>query len=90
MPGPLLAEAVHITSETLFGQTITLSSGRVIPIRWVGEQHVKDDLGFIPSFADWMRAIRPLPWMGRADRLDDRSDRAAVQPAETAEPLHLS
>ena len=90
MPGPLLAEAVHIMLETLFGQTITLSSGRVIPTRWVGEQHVKDDLGFIPSFADWMCAIRPLPWMGRAGRLADRPDRATAQPAETAEPRHLS
>ena len=46
--------------ETLYGQTLTLSTGRVIPTRWVGEQHVQQNLGFIPSFADWMRAIRPL------------------------------
>ena len=58
--------------ETVFGLTLTLSTGRVIPTRWVGEQHVQQDLGFIPSFADWMRAIRPLPWMGRAGRLEDR------------------
>ena len=58
--------------ETLYGPTLTLSTGRVIPTRWVGEQHVQLDLGFIPSFADWMRAIRPLPWMGRAGRLEDR------------------
>jgi len=58
--------------ETLWGQTQTLSTGRVIPTRWVGEQHVQQDLGFIPSFADWMRAIRPLPWMVRAGRLEDR------------------
>ncbi len=51
--------------ETFFGPTITLSTGRVIPTRWVGEQHVKEDLGHIPSFADWARAIRPEPWMGR-------------------------
>jgi hypothetical protein len=74
--------------ETLYGQTLMLSTGRVIPTRWVGEQHVKDDLGFIPSFADWMRAIRPLPWMGHAGRLDDRPDRAPTQPAETASPSH--
>jgi hypothetical protein len=60
--------------ETVFGPTITLSTGRVIPTRYVGEQHVQQDLGFIPSFADWIRAIRPLPWMGRAGRLDDRPD----------------
>jgi hypothetical protein len=58
--------------ETVFGPTLTLSTGKVIPTRWVGEQHCKEDLGFIPSFADWMRAIRPLPWMGRAGRVEDR------------------
>jgi hypothetical protein len=71
--------------ERLYGPTITLSTGRVIPTRYVGEQHVQQDLGFIPSFADWMRAIRPLPWMGRAGRLDDRPDQAAAEPAENGE-----
>jgi hypothetical protein len=65
--------------ETVYGPTLTLSTGRIIPTRWVGEQHVKDDLGFIPSFADWMRAIRPLPWMGRAGSLDDRPEQATKQ-----------
>lgn len=53
-------------AETIFGPTLTLSSGRVIPTRWVAEQHVQEDLGRIPSFADWARAIRPEPWMGRS------------------------
>lgn len=74
--------------ETVFGPTITLSTGRVIPTRYVGEQHVQQDLGFIPSFADWMRAIRPLPWMGRAGRLDDRPDRAAAQSPQQGERHH--
>lgn len=55
--------------EKIFGTTITLSTGRVIPTRWVGEQHVREDLGRIPSFVDWVRAIRPEPWMGRAQPL---------------------
>jgi hypothetical protein len=46
--------------------------------------HVQQDLGFIPSFADWMRAIRPLPWMGRAGRLEDRP--AAPEPKVRVEP----
>jgi Domain of unknown function (DUF6915) len=71
--------------ETIFGPTISLSTGRVIPTRWVGEQHVQQDLGFIPSFADWMRAIRPVPWMGRAGRLEDRPHRAATLPADSGE-----
>jgi hypothetical protein len=72
--------------ETLYGQTLTLSTGRVIPSRWVGEQHVQQDLGFIPSFADWMRAIRPLPWMGRAGRLEDRQALTTTQPTENGVP----
>jgi hypothetical protein len=56
--------------ETIFGPTIILSSGRVIPTRWVGEQHVIEDLGFIPSFADWVKCIRPEPWMGRTRRIE--------------------
>jgi hypothetical protein len=62
------AEGIFM-SETIFGTTLTLSTGRVIPTRWIGEQHVREDLGRIPSFADWVRAIRPEPWMGRATTL---------------------
>jgi hypothetical protein len=67
--------------EKFFGPTITLSSGRVIPTRWVGEQHVREDLGRIPSFADWVRAIRPERWMGRATTLGVEGDpRGGRQP----------
>jgi hypothetical protein len=69
------AEGIFM-AETIFGSTITLSTGRVIPVRWIGEQHVKEDLGFIPSFADWVRAIRPEPWMGRAMKLDGEAPSA--------------
>jgi hypothetical protein len=55
-------------------KTLTLSSGRVIPTRWVGEQHVREDLGFIPSFADWARSIRAEPWMGRMHKIEAEVD----------------
>ena len=71
--------------ETIFSPTISLSTGRVIPTGWVGEQHVQQDLGLIPSFADWICATRPLPWMGRAGRLEDRPHRAATLPADSGE-----
>jgi hypothetical protein len=61
------AEGIFM-AETIFGPTLTLSTGRVIPTRWIGEQHVRDDLGFIPSFAQWVKAIRPEPWMGRSGK----------------------
>jgi hypothetical protein len=35
-------------AETLFGSTITLSTGRAMPTRWIGAQHVREDAGFTP------------------------------------------
>ncbi len=58
------AEGIFL-AERIFGVTITNSVGRAIPVRLIGEQHCIEDFGFIPSFADWVRAIRPEPWMGR-------------------------
>lgn len=63
------AEGIFM-AERLFGTTVTLASGRQLPVRWIGEQHVREDLGHIPSFADWARAIRPEPWMGRSGRIE--------------------
>jgi hypothetical protein len=63
------AEGIFM-AETIFGSAITISTGRVIPVRWIAEQHVREDLTFIPSFADWVKAIRPEPWMGRAHKLE--------------------
>jgi hypothetical protein len=72
------AEGIFIL-ETLWGQTLTLSTGRVIPTRWAGEQHVQQDLGFIPSFADWMRDPSAAV-DGRAGRLEDRPAAEATPP----------
>jgi hypothetical protein len=73
------AEGIFM-AESIFGATLTLSTGRVIPTRWVGEQHVKEDLGFIPSFADWVKAIRPEPWMGRTERIEAQVDPHLASP----------
>lgn len=51
-------------AERLFGTSITNSAGREIPLRFIGEQHVKEDCrGRIPSLADWLSRIQPAPWM---------------------------
>jgi hypothetical protein len=57
--------------EKLFGHTITNSDGRVIPVRWIGEQHVKEDLGRIPTMQDWFINISPKPWMDRIEKLPE-------------------
>lgn len=42
---------------------------KVIPTRWVGEQHVREDLGFIPSLQDWLKDLPLQPWMMRSRKL---------------------
>ncbi|QNO25555.1 hypothetical protein EEB18_012145 [Sphingopyxis sp. OPL5] len=64
--------------ERFFGPAIMISTGRAVPVRLIGEQHVREDLGFIPSFADWVRCIRPEPWMGRAQPIHAAVDPFAI------------
>ena len=49
--------------EDIFGRTITNSAGRVVHVRDVAEQHVIEDLGFIPSLSDWLKEMPSQPWM---------------------------
>jgi hypothetical protein len=63
-------------AETIFGVTITNSAGRIVPVRLIAERHIVEDLGRVPSFADWVRCIKPEPWMGRTSRLDIEDDTA--------------
>jgi hypothetical protein len=78
------AEGIFM-AEVVFGSTIVLSTGRILPVKWIGEQHVREDLGFIPSFADWARAIRPEAWMGRTQKLDIDLDSSTSGTAQTEE-----
>jgi len=51
-------------AERLFGQSLTNSAGRVVPVRWIGEQHVREDCrNQIPSLRHWLGRIQPESWM---------------------------
>lgn len=50
-------------AEEVFGKTIVNSDGRVVPVRYIGEQHVQEDLGRIPTVAEWLERIEPARWM---------------------------
>jgi hypothetical protein len=51
--------------ERLTGVVVRNSDGKEIPTRLVGEQHVKDDLGWIPTVKDWLVNLKIEPWMTR-------------------------
>jgi hypothetical protein len=67
--------------EQHFGPVIQISTGRTVPVRFIGEQHVVEDLGRIPTLADWTRCIRPEPWMGRTQPVQLEVDPFARPPA---------
>lgn len=53
----------------LFGPVVTVSTMRKVPTRWIGEQHVTEDLGMIPSFIDWIKAMPQEAWMNRVPKM---------------------
>jgi hypothetical protein len=61
----------------VFGQTIEVTAGgggtKPVSVRVICEEHIQEDLGFIPSVQDWCREIRPRHWMTR-----DGAARASV------------
>ncbi len=56
------AEGIFL-AERIFGVAIRNSHGKDVPVRYIGEQHVREDLGRIPSFQDWAMSIKPEQWM---------------------------
>lgn len=71
-------------AEKIFGATIVNSAGRVVPVRYIGEQHVTEDLGRIPTVADWLSLIKPDAWMlGRGKDLEkELAETKPVAPAK--------
>lgn len=58
------AEGIAMAVKML-GPIVVNSNGKKVPVREIGEQHVREDLGYIPPASDWLREIRPRAWMNR-------------------------
>ena len=56
------AEGIFL-AERIFGVSIKSSDGNEVPVRYIAEQHIKEDLGRIPTAQDWLGEIRPQRWM---------------------------
>lgn len=68
-------------AEQVFGTNITNSEGKQVSVRDIAEDHVLDDLGFIPSLEHWVRNMRIEPWMngerkkqGKRRKMEFRKD----------------
>lgn len=59
--------------EKKFGIMITNSDNKDVYVRYVGEQHVKEDCnGYIPTAKEWMDNINtPTKWMIKTLKIED-------------------
>lgn len=54
--------------EKVFGKSFVNSDNKTVYTRYVGEQHVIEDLGFIPSVEDWFENMELCEWMMARDK----------------------
>jgi len=64
--------------EQQFGHEFVNSAGRTVQVRDVAEQHVLDDLGFIPSLSDWVKCMPIEPWMAGTRKAERRKGAVLV------------
>lgn len=55
--------------ERIFGTTLTVGR-KQIPVRLIAERHILEDLGWLPSPADYIDGMPIKTWMSGAQRKD--------------------
>lgn len=74
--------------EAVFGITAVNSEGKTYSPRDVAEDHIIEDLGFIPTLEMWLKNMALQPWMGGNRRAEhvraDKTRAGKTDPTETA------
>jgi hypothetical protein len=74
--------------ERVFGTSIRNSDGKLIPVRYIAELHIREDCGgIVPSVSDWLSRIRREAWMSRGY---PRAERAAADHGTAQHPMTTS
>jgi hypothetical protein len=50
-------------AERIFGTTVTNANGLLVCVRDIAEDHIIEDIGFIPTITRWLEQIKIEPWM---------------------------
>jgi hypothetical protein len=73
-------------AEEVFGDYFINSDGKKVFVRYVGEQHIIEDLGFIPIMQDWLNEMNLCDWMAaRSNGLRDFKYRGDKLPSSIQE-----
>jgi hypothetical protein len=54
--------------EKVFGTLLTNSDGKQVSTRDIAEEHIQEDLGFIPTVQDYLQHMTLAPWMSGTKR----------------------
>ena len=65
-------------AERVFGVTLTNSDGKQVSVRTIAEEHVHDDLGFIPTLEQWFKNMMIVEWMNGAHRSGNKNKKVMV------------
>lgn len=67
-------------AERVFGHTIVNSDNKTVHVRDVAENHVIEDLGFIPTLERCFEGMKIEPWMG--GKVSKYAAESAPQPVD--------
>jgi len=59
----VFAHASAPRGKPKFGISSTLIGRKRVPVRLIAERHIVEDLGWLPSPADYLREMPTQPWM---------------------------
>lgn len=66
-------------AERIFGHSVKNSEGEEIPVRYIAEQHIREDCdGRLPTVQDWLQNLTPKPWMNRKMKIEAGGDTRQV------------
>jgi len=72
--------------EKIFGETIKNSDGKLVAVRSIAEDHIMEDLGFIPTIKDYLEGMLHYKWLwgGRLtdDEIKEIQEKAEKSPIE--------
>ena len=59
--------------EQIFGVYITNSAGKMVSCRDIAEEHIIQDLGFIPTVEKYLNNMEIQPWMSGSVKTSERT-----------------
>lgn len=55
--------------ERIFGDFIINNDKKEVEVRYIVIEHIREDLGFVPTVQDWCKEINHKSWMGGVSKI---------------------